>query len=130
METLFDCIDGVWVCGPSVATAMAAVLRDGMYRAAVQDAISAGMETKAELVYQYLTGNQFKRRIEAIVEAFATMKEDLDKEKRAITKQWTKREVQIDRVMVATVGMHGDLQGIAGTSVQEVEGLDMKALEA
>ena len=42
------------------------------------------------------------------------MQEDLDKEKKAITKQWAKRTEQIDRVMQATVGMYGDLQGIAG----------------
>jgi len=128
MESVFDVIDKVWVCGPTVAAALAAVLRDGLYRAAVQDAISAGMETKAELVYQYLTGSQFKRRVEAIVEAFSTMKEDLDKEKRAITKQWVKREAQIERVMQSTVGMYGDLQGIAGQSIQEVEGLEFPAL--
>ena len=110
--------------------ALGAVLRDGLYRAAAQDAISAGMESKAELVYQYLTGAQFKRRVEAIVEAFSTMKEDLDKEKKAITKQWVKRETQIERVMQSTVGMYGDLQGIAGSSIHEVEGLEMKALEA
>jgi len=58
------------------------------------------------------------------------MQEDLDKEKKAIMKQWSKRETQIDRVMQSTVGMYGDLQGIAGKTLQEIEGLDMKALEA
>lgn len=42
------------------------------------------------------------------------MQEGLDKEKKAITKQWAKREEQIERVMQSTVGMYGDLQGIAG----------------
>jgi hypothetical protein len=57
------------------------------------------------------------------------MQEDLDKEKKAITKQWAKREEQIERVMGATAGMYGDLQGIAGKSIQEIEGLELKALE-
>ena len=55
--------------------------------------------------------------MEAIVEAFSNMQEDLDKERKAITKQWAKREEQIDRVMQSTVGMYGDLQGIAGQVV-------------
>lgn len=63
-----------------------------------------------------------------IVEAFSSMQEDLDREKKAITKQWAKREEQIERVMQATVGMYGDLQGIAGKTLQEIEGLEMKAL--
>ena len=58
------------------------------------------------------------------------MQEDLDKERKAIMKQWAKREEQIERVMGATVGMYGDLQGIAGKSLQEIEGLDIAMLEA
>lgn len=129
MDTLFSVIDGVWVCRPDVAVALAAVMRDGLLRVTAARAINQGMATKAEEVYQYLTGSQFKRRVEAIVEAFSTMKEDLDKERKAITKQWVKRETQIERVMQATVGMYGDLQGIAGQEIHEVEGLEMKALE-
>jgi hypothetical protein len=56
------------------------------------------------------------------------MKEDLDREKKAITRQWAKREEQIDRVMQATVGMYGDLQGIAGKTLQEIEGLEIQGM--
>ena len=55
--------------------------------------------------------------------------EDLDKERKAIMKQWAKREEQIERVMGATVGMYEDLQGIAGKTLQEIEGLSFPALE-
>ena len=76
------------------------------------------------------TGPRFRQRVEAVVEAFSTMQEDLDKERKAIMKQWAKREEQIERVMGATVGMYGDLQGIAGKSLQEIEGLSLQALDA
>ncbi len=56
------------------------------------------------------------------------MQEDLNKERKAIMKQWAKREQQIERVMLATVGMYGDLQGIAGKGLKEIEGLDLAAL--
>ena len=56
------------------------------------------------------------------------MKDDLDREKKVITRQWAKREEQIDRVMQATVGMYGDLQGIAGKTLQEIEGLEFQGL--
>jgi hypothetical protein len=87
-----------------------------------------GQQTKTELVYQYLTGPRFRQRVQAIVEAFSSMKEDLDKERKVILKQWAKREEQIERVMQSTVGMYGDLQGIAGSTIQEIEGLEFKAL--
>ena len=92
--------------------------------------VSEGQQTKTEMIYQYLTGPRFRHRVEAIVEAFSTMQEDLDKERKAIMKQWAKREEQIERVMGATVGMYGDLQGIAGKSLQEIEGLEFPALES
>ena len=91
---------------------------------------SEGQQTKTEMIYEYLTGPRFRHRVEAIVEAFSTMQEDLDKERKVIMKQWAKREAQIERVMGATVGMYGDLQGIAGTSLQEIEGLSLPALDA
>jgi hypothetical protein len=80
------------------------------------------------MIYQDLTGPRFRNRVEAIVEAFSTTQEDLDKERKAIMKQRAKRDEQIERVMGSTVGMYGDLQGIAGKSLQEMEGLDLLAL--
>ena len=57
------------------------------------------------------------------------MQDDLDKERKVIMKQWAKRQAQIESVMNSTVGMYGDLQGIAGKSLQEIEGLGLPALE-
>jgi hypothetical protein len=81
-----------------------------------------------EMIYQYLTGPKFRLRVQAIVEAFTTMADDLQKEKKALMKQWAKREEQITRVMEATVGMYGELQGIAGQTLKEIKGLELEAL--
>jgi len=124
----FEMVDGVWVTHPRAALPVAAILRQSLLEVALARQSSEGLQTKTEMVYQYLTGPRFRQRVEAIVEAFSTMQEDLDKERKAIMKQWAKREEQIERVMGATVGMYGDLQGIAGKSLQEIEGLEMKAL--
>jgi hypothetical protein len=125
----FEFIDGVWVTHPRAALPVALSLRQTLIEVAAARQASEGQQSKMEMVYQYLTGSRFRHRVEAIVEAFSSMQEDLDKEKRAITKQWAKREEQIGRVMQATVGMYGDLQGIAGKSLQEIEGLELKSLE-
>lgn len=124
----FDVIDGVWVTGPRAALPVATVLRHSLLQVSMARQIGEGQQTKTEMVYQYLTGPRFRHRVEAIVEAFSSMQEDLDKERKAIMKQWAKREEQIERVMAATVGMYGDLQGIAGKSLQEIEGLSLVAL--
>ncbi|MEX5213140.1 MAG: DUF2130 domain-containing protein [Nitrospiraceae bacterium] len=124
----FDLVDGVWVVHPRVVQPVAMALRQRLIEVAAARQASEGQQTKMEMIYDYLTGPRFRHRVEAIVEAFSTMREDLDKEKKAITKQWAKREEQIERVMQATVGMYGDLQGIAGKSLKEIEGLELTAL--
>ena len=124
----FDLVDGVWVAHPRVLQPIAITLRNTLIEVASARQASEGQQTKMEMVYQYLTGQRFRQRVQAIVEAFSSMREDLDRERKAITKQWAKREEQIDRVMQATVGMYGDLQGIAGKTLQEIEGLEFQGL--
>jgi len=124
----FEMVEGIWVTHPRAALPVAVILRQSLLEIAMARQASEGQQTKTEMIYQYLTGPRFRHRVEAIVEAFSTMQEDLDKERKAIMKQWAKREEQIERVMGATVGMYGDLQGIAGKSLQEIEGLSLPAL--
>ena len=127
----FGLIDGVWIADPKIALPLALSLRQTLIEVASARQASEGQQTKMEMVYSYLTGPRFRQRVQAIVEAFSSMKEDLDREKKAIIRQWAKREEQIDRVMQATVGMYGDLQGIAGKTLQEIEGLEFQeALES
>jgi len=124
----FGFVDGVWVADPKVMLPVAMSLRQTLIEVACVRQASEGQQTKMEMVYQYLTGPRFRQRVQAIVEAFSSMREDLDREKKAITRQWAKREEQIDRVMQATVGMYGDLQGIAGKTLQEIEGLEFQGM--
>jgi len=124
----FELIDGVWVTHPRAAIPVAMVLRNTLIEIANARSAMDGQQTKTEMIYHYLTGPRFRQRVEAIVEAFSSMQDDLNKERKVIMKQWAKREEQIDRVMQSTVGMYGDLQGIAGKSLQEIDGLEMKAL--
>lgn len=126
----FELIDGVWAAHPRVTIPIATILRQSLVELAMVRQASEGQQTKMEIVYQYLTGARFRQRVQAIVEAFTSMQEDLNGERKAITRQWAKREEQIERVMQATVGMYGDLQGIAGKTMQEIEGLGLKALES
>ena len=126
----FEFIDGVWVTHPKAALPVAIAMRHTLLEVASARQASEGQQTKMEMVYQYLMGPRFRQRVQAIVEGFSSMQEDLEKERKVIMKQWAKREEQIDRVMQATVGMYGDLQGIAGKTLQEIEGLELRALDA
>lgn len=125
----FGEVDGVWVCTPSLAIPLAAALRLALTEASLARRATEGQQDKMAVLYQYLTGPQFRQRVEALKDAFTTMQQDLDTERRVIMKQWEKRAKQIERVMSSTVGMYGELQAIAGSTLQQIEGLEMKALE-
>lgn len=124
----FDLIDGVWVVDQRCAMAVAIALRQSLIEIAAVRQANAGQHTKMGLIYQYLTGPRFRAHMESIVEKFMEMEEDLSKERKAVTKLWAKREMQIRGVIESTACMYGDLQGIAGKSLDEIEGLDVALL--
>ena len=126
----FQTIDGVCVSHPRLVLPVATLLRQSLIEVAQSRQAIQGQQAKSEMVYDYLTSPRFRQRIEAIVEAFSTMQADLEREKKVITKQWAKRDEQINRVMKSTVGMYGDLQGIVGKTLQEIESLELRLLEA
>ncbi|MER0204467.1 MAG: DUF2130 domain-containing protein [Nitrosomonas sp.] len=125
----FGQIDGVWITEPRLALPLVIALRQSLIEIASTRQTQEGQETKMELVYQYLTGPRFKHRIEAIVEKFSDMQADLDRERKAMTRLWAKREMQIQGVIESTVGMYGDLQGIAGRALPAIEGLELPMLD-
>ncbi len=122
--------DGVWITEPRFAMPLAGCLRQSLIDVANTRKAQEGQETKMEMVYQYLTGPGFKHRVEAIVEKFSDMQEDLDRERKTMTRLWAKREAQIQGVIESTAGMYGDLQGIAGRELQEIESLEIPLLDA
>ena len=77
------------------------------------------------ILYEYLTSTEFRMQIEAIVEGFTQMQEDLESEKRAFARIWKQREKQIAKVLDNTVGMYGSIRGIAGASIQPVKFLEL-----
>jgi hypothetical protein len=125
----FDLVDGVWVAEPRCAVPVAIALRESLIALHGARLAGEGQQTKMEMVYQYLTGPRFKHRIEAIVEKFSEMRSDLDKERKTMTRLWAKREEQLLGVITSTAGMYGDLQGIAGKTMQEIDGLELPMLD-
>ena len=126
----FSHIDGVWVTAPQYAFPLVISLRQTLIEVANSKQSQEGQQSKMELVYDYLTGPRFRHRVEAIVEKFSDMQADLDREKKSMTRLWAKRDAQIQGVIESTVGMYGDLQGIAGRALQEIEGLEVPLIES
>jgi hypothetical protein len=126
----FDLVDNVWVTEPRFAIPLAIALRQSLIDVAASRQAHEGQQTKMEMVYAYLTGSRFRHRIDAIVEKFSDMQADLERERKVMTRLWAKREEQLRGVLDSTAGLYGDLQGIAGRAMQEIESLDVVLIEA
>lgn len=108
----FALVDGVVVTDFTCAVPLASVLRANLVQITQTRNAAVNKGEKLELLYRYLSGVDFRQRVEAIVEAFERMREDLDQERRAAERQWAKRAKQIDAVTFNISGMYGDLQGL------------------
>ena len=122
--THFDRMEGIWVSSLGCILPVANALRVSVVELAGVRRSNEGQETKAQQIYGYLTGPQFKHRIECIAEKFTELRGDLDKERKWMNKQWAKRESELLSVLEATSGMYGDLQGIAGQSLKDIDALE------
>jgi hypothetical protein len=116
--TCFECLLGV------ASQARFALVKESQIKNSL-----VGKQEKKEIVWQYLQSNQFRQRVEAIVEAFDTLKSDLEKEKRMYANLWAKREKQIEQVINNTVGMYGDMQGLMGASLPQIASLEITTTE-
>ncbi|MEZ5920522.1 MAG: DUF2130 domain-containing protein [Parvularculaceae bacterium] len=125
----FGHLNGVWITAPAFAIPLVIALRQSLIEISLARQSQEGQQTKMELVYDYLTGPRFRQRVEAIVEKFSDMQADLNRERKSMMRLWAKREAQIQAVIESTVGMYGDLQGIAGSAIQEIEGLELPQIE-
>jgi hypothetical protein len=122
----FGQVDGVWVSDPLSALPLAAALRQQLLQLERERQASTGKSVKMEMLYAYLAGNEFKGRVEGIVEAFTSLQDQLQRERRAMEKNWKEREKQIERVIKNTVGLYGDMQGIIGGQIPTIEALELE----
>lgn len=110
----------IWVTAPTYAVPLAIALRENLIALMQIKDSFAWKDEKMELMYNYLSSPEFKSKIENIVEAFTSMKEDLESEKRAFEKQWAKREKQLERVILNTTKLYGDMQWLMWSKLEKI----------
>jgi len=121
----FTQINGVWVINFQSILPIISAIRFHLVELQRTQKALEGQDEKMKFLYQYLSGAQFKNRVENIVSAFTEMKINLDQEKRSMNKLWSRREKEIERVVINTSGMYGDLQGIIGASLPTIQSLEL-----
>lgn len=117
--------DGVWVCADSFLIPLATLLRQKLLEVAYQKAVSAHKGEKADFLYEYVTGHEFRQQVEAIVEVYQEMQLQIVRERAAFEKSWKAREAQTQRLLSATANVYGSMQGLVGSSLPQVKGLDL-----
>lgn len=120
----FGNVQGVWICRFDEFKALCHVLRTMVVNVSNATASQENKGEKMAMLYQYLTGNEFRMQIEAIVEAFTTMNADLDRERMQAERNWKQREKQLEKVMLNTVHLHSSIKGIAGNEIAPVRLLE------
>jgi hypothetical protein len=128
MPTDFDRMgikDGVWICSYEEFKGLCAVLRESIIQLSLAVASQENRGDKMHMLYDYLTSNNFRMQVEAIVEGFSSMKTALESEKRSMQRIWKEREKQIEKVIVNTIDMYGSIKGIAGKAIQSVKALEL-----
>jgi hypothetical protein len=122
----FGLLEGIWVASPCAWPTLAVALREQLIQVAFAHAAGEGKNEKMELLYRYLAGDQFRAKVQGIVEAFTALQNELQRERRAMERIWKEREKQIERVILNTVGMYGEMRGIVGSSLPEIPVLTLE----
>lgn len=121
--------DGIWICSFDEFKSLCYVLRESVLLLDTASTVQENKGGKMEMLYEFLTGNEFRMQIEAIVEGFSQMQNDLTKEKRAMDSIWKQREKQIQKVILNTVNMYSSVKGIAGNAIGTIKALELPANE-
>ena len=124
--------DGIWLCNFNEVSSVAHLLRNGIIKIYEIQKSQENKGDKMQMLYDYLTGVEFRGQIEAIVEGFMAMKQGITKERIQMEKIWKEREKQLEKVLLSTSGMYGSVKGIAGASVGNIpllEGNDENLLD-
>ncbi len=119
--------EGIWICSYDEFKGLCVALRESIIQINNAIVTQENKGDKMGMLYDFLTSNEFRLQIEAIVEGFTQMKSDLDSEKRSMQGIWKKREKQIDKVLLNTNHMYSSIKGIAGDAVQTVALLELPA---
>lgn len=121
----FGLYKGIWVCNFTSILGLTSALRHQLIATAKVIASQSGKDEKKDILYDYLCSPAFGNKIESIVENFIAMKSNLDKEKVAMQRIWTAREMQVNRMLENTAKMYGEIQGIAGSQIPSIELLEL-----
>ncbi len=116
--------DGVWICNFFDFKGLVTVLRESLIKISEAYSSQTNKGEKMQMLYDYLTSNEFMMQVGAIVEGFSDLQDSYVREKRAMERIWKEREKQLEKVLLNTNHFIGSIKGIAGTSIPQLQEID------
>lgn len=111
--------DGVWICDFQTVKSLSFILRDMLIRTHTIRQSQENKGEKMEMLYHYLTGNEFVQHVQRIVENYDLMQQQISDERKAMERLWKKREKQIMVVQQNLAGMFGAIEGFTGKALED-----------
>jgi len=117
--------NGIWITTIAFVEPVATLLRKVLYDVAKEKSVGANKQTKAEEIYDFVTGNEFIQQVERMVSIYSEMQQEISKERAVAERQWKQREMQVNRLITGVSGIYGSMQGIAGSALPQVKSLEL-----
>jgi hypothetical protein len=116
--------DRVWIGNYTTLRLLSAALRASLIGIASAKLASENKDEISDLLFRYVTGAEFRQKVEAMIDTYKDMRDTVEKEKRASIARWARQEKQIEKVVAITASTYGDLRGVIGSSMQSIPALE------
>jgi len=123
----FGMIDDVMVCLPKFAIPVAKMLRDKLLSISKVEKSLEWKDIKMEMLYKYLSSEEFSWKINMMVDVFSNLKSWIDAERRSMERNWKKREKDLERATYAVTWMYWELESLMWQALPGSEKLELWA---
>jgi hypothetical protein len=125
LESGFGLYEGVWIVAFNLVLPVATIIRKNLLDVAFEKAVSSHKGGKSEVLYDYITSHEFRQQVEAMMEVYREMQDQIAKEKAAYERIWKLREGQMQRLVSSTANVVGSIQGRVGHTALPIKGLEL-----
>jgi hypothetical protein len=109
----------IYVCSLESYKALSSVLRNAILTTNEVRLVQQNQGEKTTMLYNYLLGAEFKQQLQVVHDTFVEMHDQLQKDKKQAIAGFSKREKQIDKIMLNLAAIAGNINGISGQNVAE-----------
>lgn len=126
----FGIYQDVWVTDYKSVIGLAMALRQSLVNIKRSEIIQANQSSLKDVIYNYITSQEFAMHIKSVVSAYKQMQEDLGSEKRSMQRIWKKRETQINKVMGNVTDIYATIEGLVGSQkvLPDIEPLSLESI--